>query len=79
MLESPIVPCFVRAPTDNDAGGSGGTAHAARWLQLGLDRLTITDAKLELLESSSDRIVAKVRLTNTLFPSCKQMKWHAAA
>ena len=23
-------PCFYRAPTDNDRGGSNGTSHAAR-------------------------------------------------
>ena len=62
LIEAPILPCFVRAPTDNDAGGSGGTAHAARWLQLGLDRLVPTNASLRLTEHSSERIVIKVCL-----------------
>jgi len=30
ILAEPIVPCFYRAPTDNDRGGSGGNSHANR-------------------------------------------------
>jgi beta-galactosidase len=36
-----MVPCFIRAPTDNDRGGSGGSSYAARWAAAGLDRLGI--------------------------------------
>ena len=63
MLHAPIVPNFVRAPTDNDAGGAmgPGTAHAARWLQLGLDRLTVTGAELELQEASEHRVELQAR------------------
>lgn len=31
LLAAPLAPCFYRAPTDNDKGGSGGTSYAARW------------------------------------------------
>jgi beta-galactosidase len=34
-----LQPCFMRAPTDNDCGGSGGSSYAARWAAAGLDRL----------------------------------------
>lgn len=30
LLAAPLTPCFYRAPTDNDKGGSGGTSYAAR-------------------------------------------------
>lgn len=71
MLQAPIVPNFVRAPTDNDAGGSmgAGTAHAARWLQLGLDRLTVTQAELALHEASEQSVVVKIRVTAVILPS----------
>jgi hypothetical protein len=66
LLEAPIVPCFVRAPTDNDIGGSGGTAHAARWLQLGLDKLDITAATVKLCGQSASSVMVQV--------CCKTMK-----
>ena len=56
-----MAPCFVRAPTDNDAGGSGGSAHAARWLQMGLDRLCVTHAAVSLTERRSDLVTVQVR------------------
>ena len=31
LLAAPLAPCFYRAPTDNDKGGSGGSSYAARW------------------------------------------------
>jgi hypothetical protein len=37
-----LQPCFMRAPTDNDRGGSGGSSYAARWAAAGLDRLGVT-------------------------------------
>ena len=30
LLAAPLAPCFYRAPTDNDKGGSGGSSYAAR-------------------------------------------------
>lgn len=60
VMEAPVAPCFVRAPTDNDAGGSGGAAHAARWLQMGLDRLCVTDAAISITERRSDLVVIQV-------------------
>eukprot|EP00882_Tetradesmus_deserticola_P021964 GHRQ01023822.1.p1 GENE.GHRQ01023822.1~~GHRQ01023822.1.p1 ORF type:complete len:219 (+),score=71.91 GHRQ01023822.1:3-659(+) len=38
MVEG-LQPCFVRAPTDNDRGGFGGSSYAARWSAAGLERL----------------------------------------
>lgn len=39
IFAAPLRPCFYRAATDNDRGGSGGTSYAARWKAAGLDRL----------------------------------------
>lgn len=52
--------CFVRAATDNDVGGSGGTSHAARWLQMGLDRLSTEQCDLEVQETSIDGVTIQV-------------------
>eukprot|EP00887_Chlorella_sp_A99_P002901 scaffold6.g2901.t1 len=41
LLAAPVQPCFYRAPTDNDRGGSGGSSYAVRWKAAGLDRLEI--------------------------------------
>ncbi len=41
LLAAPLEPCFFRAATDNDRGGSGGSSHAARWVAAGLDRLEV--------------------------------------
>lgn len=46
LLSSSLTPCFYRAPTDNDRGGSGGSSHAARWAAAGLDRLAIASASV---------------------------------
>lgn len=32
VLAAPLAPCFYRAPTDNDKGGSGGSSYSARWV-----------------------------------------------
>lgn len=34
-----LQPAFYRAPTDNDRGGSGGSSHASRWREAGLNRM----------------------------------------
>jgi hypothetical protein len=39
LLAAPLEPCFFRAATDNDRGGSQGSSYAARWVAAGLDRL----------------------------------------
>lgn len=31
QLSAPLAPCFYRAATDNDRGGSGGASYVARW------------------------------------------------
>jgi len=41
LLAGPLAPCFFRATTDNDRGGSGGSSYAARWIAAGLDRLAV--------------------------------------
>jgi beta-galactosidase len=40
-LVQDLKPCFMRAPTDNDRGGCGGSSYAARWAAAGLDRLGV--------------------------------------
>jgi len=42
ILLQQLAPCFMRAPTDNDRGGAGGSSFAARWIAAGLDRLQVT-------------------------------------
>lgn len=42
LLAGPLGPCFMRATTDNDRGGSCGSSYAARWAAAGLDRLAVT-------------------------------------
>lgn len=41
LLAAPLEPCFFRAATDNDRGGSGGSSYAGRWVAAGLDRLRV--------------------------------------
>ena len=40
LLQAPLGPCFFRAPTDNDRGGSGGTSY--------LDRLSTSPYNLSV-------------------------------
>jgi beta-galactosidase len=42
LLLQGMLPCFMRATTDNDRGGSGGSSYAARWAAAGLDRLEVS-------------------------------------
>lgn len=62
VLQGPLQPCFMRAPTDNDKGGSGGTSHAARWMAAGLDRLRVVSSELTLLHHSKDEACVKACL-----------------
>jgi len=41
LLAAPLAPCLMRAATDNDRGGSGGSSHAGQWMAAGLDRLQL--------------------------------------
>jgi beta-galactosidase len=41
VLLRSLCPCLMRATTDNDRGGSGGSSYAARWFAAGLDRLQV--------------------------------------
>ncbi|KAG2426464.1 hypothetical protein HXX76_011694 [Chlamydomonas incerta] len=41
LLAAALEPCFFRAATDNDRGGSGGSSYAGRWVAAGLDRLRV--------------------------------------
>jgi hypothetical protein len=41
LLLQDMLPCFMRATTDNDRGGSGGSSYAARWAAAGLDRMEV--------------------------------------
>jgi hypothetical protein len=42
VLLQNMLPCFMRATTDNDRGGSGGSSYAARWSAAGLDRMEVS-------------------------------------
>lgn len=59
-MEEPMEPCFVRAATDNDVGGSGGTSHAARWLQMGLDKLSTADCNVVVQQASEKGVMIQV-------------------
>ncbi|GLI68193.1 hypothetical protein VaNZ11_012533 [Volvox africanus] len=53
LLAAPLEPCFFRACTDNDRGGTCGSSYAARWVAAGLDRLwPYGPVKVEVLEAS---------------------------
>lgn len=69
LLAAPLAPCFYRAPTDNDKGGSGGSSYAARWKAAGLDRLEPApgSATLDVLPPSAGS-VAIVRCRVRLVP-----------
>ncbi|GAX79960.1 hypothetical protein CEUSTIGMA_g7399.t1 [Chlamydomonas eustigma] len=55
VLEQPLHPCFWRALTDNDRGGSGGTSYAARWCSAGLDRLEVSgDVEVTVVKSRAE-------------------------
>lgn len=57
ILKSPIIPCFYRAPTDNDNGGEFGKSYASRWKSAGLDQLIIKVADVDLKTSTKDEVV----------------------
>lgn len=59
-IVSPLEPCFVRAATDNDVGGNGGTSHAARWLHMGLDRLSTEECIVDTQETSGGGATVQV-------------------
>jgi beta-galactosidase len=66
MLSLPVSPCFWRACTDNDRGGSGGSSYAARWVAAGLDRLEVS-GPVEL-KVASPRDVCTINAEWTLKP-----------
>lgn len=60
VIVEPVEACFVRAATDNDVGGSGGTSHAARWLHMGLDRLSTEHCDVEVQETNTYGVTIQV-------------------
>eukprot|EP00892_Ulva_mutabilis_P006690 jgi/Ulvmu1/4393/UM002_0118.1 len=63
VMEESVEPCFVRAATDNDVGGSGGTSHAARWLKMGLDKLSIEECSVDVQDRSGSSITIQSTFT----------------
>lgn len=61
-LISSIKPCFYRAATDNDRGGSGGTSYAARWKAAGLDRLIVKQGSCRVIAEASSDVVCRYTL-----------------
>lgn len=57
VLQVPAELSLMRAPTDNDLGGSDGTSHAARWLALGLDRELVPKSCTVTVTDESDSTV----------------------
>ena len=55
LFAAPLKPCFYRAATDNDRGGSGGTSYAARWKAAGLDRFVTQEGSchVKIVESTA--------------------------
>lgn len=80
LLAAPLAPCFYRAPTDNDKGGSGGSSYAARWKAAGLDRLEPVpgSATLDVLPPGPGSVAA-VRCRVQLVPGEAQEDPVAAA
>jgi hypothetical protein len=62
VLQAAAEVSLVRAPTDNDLGGSDGTSHAARWLSLGLDReLAVQSCNVTVQDTSESTVTIQVR------------------
>lgn len=73
MLQTPLEPCFFRAATDNDRGGSGGASYAARWLAAGLDRMApVPDSCTLEVERRADTGSVVVKASWTMRPSSAQ-------
>lgn len=51
LIADPMIPCFHRAPTDNDKGGTGGSSYASRWKATGLDRLRVEECVMTEMKS----------------------------
>lgn len=70
LLAAPLAPCFYRAPTDNDKGGSGGSSYAARWKAAGLDRLQVApgSASISCAPCPEDSSSLQVRCAFQLQP-----------
>lgn len=47
------MPCFYRAPTDNDQGGPGGQSYDSRWIEAGLDQMEISSVDSEYINSNN--------------------------
>jgi beta-galactosidase len=65
LLDEPLQPCFYRACTDNDRGGSGGSSYAGRWVAAGLDRLAVDGESVVTAVLSAQSPVASL----SAFPS----------
>ena len=63
LLQSPMMPCFWRVPTDNDEGGGRGS-FAGRWREAGLDDYVMLPREMRVISISATE--AEVRMTNEL-------------
>ncbi|GBG81345.1 hypothetical protein CBR_g32018 [Chara braunii] len=70
LVEGPL-PCFWRAPIDNDRGGGEGRSWESRWREVGLDKLSVTSVTDVAVHQSSDTS-ADVDLTLWLGTSSDQ-------
>lgn len=68
LIDGQVEPCFYRAPTDNDRGGSHGSSYSARWQAAGLHCMCVTDSVKIHHETESDGRFAKVVTVFTLKP-----------
>lgn len=70
-LAKPMLPCFYRAATDNDRGGSGGTSYAARWRKAGLHRLSVLSETLQtqIINTSGSNGEVQLSVSFDLAPS----------
>jgi len=62
ILAGDIAPCFYRAPTDNDIGGSVQSYNSA-WCLSGLDELSIKSASVSIIKQEVDEVILRVEIT----------------
>lgn len=74
LINGRVQPCFYRAPTDNDRGGSQGSSYSARWQAAGLHCMRVDDAVEIHHETEENGTSAKVVARFILKPDPRGVK-----
>eukprot|EP00210_Caulerpa_lentillifera_P004227 g4032.t1 len=62
LLKSPLIPCFYRAPTDNDLCNGADNGYASKWKSAGLDQMIIKKADVQIMKQTSEEIVISSKI-----------------